>query len=92
MMASTATKVESARSSGLALQLDDGTRKSHSVAENTAFVTGFFKGLSNKQSFGQLVCSLYHVYSAMEKALDETPDASVNNGLFRASAERHACH
>lgn len=31
---------ESARSTGLALQLDDGTRKSHSVAENTAFVTG----------------------------------------------------
>ena len=28
------------RSVGLALALDDGTRKSHSVAENTAFVTG----------------------------------------------------
>ena len=38
-----ATPVVSARSTGLALQLDDGTRKSHSVAENTAFVTGFFK-------------------------------------------------
>jgi hypothetical protein len=25
----------SARSTGLALELDDGTRKSHSVAENT---------------------------------------------------------
>ena len=37
-------EAESARSSGLALALDDGTRKSHSMAENTAFVTGFFKG------------------------------------------------
>ena len=33
----------SARGEGLALLLDDGTRKSHSVAENTAFVTGFFR-------------------------------------------------
>jgi hypothetical protein len=45
---------ESARGSGLALALDDGTRKSHSVAENTAFVTGFFRGIATKQSFGQL--------------------------------------
>ena len=30
------------RLSGLALALDEGTRKSHSIAENTAFVTGFF--------------------------------------------------
>jgi len=39
---------DSARATGLALLMDDGTRKSHSVAENTAFVTGFFRGISNK--------------------------------------------
>ena len=57
----------SARSTGLALLLDDGTRKSHSVAENTQFVTGFFKGISTPSSFGSLVSSLYFVYSAMEE-------------------------
>jgi len=65
------------RSTGLALQLDDGTRKSHSMAENTAFVTGFFKGMSNRSSFASLVTSLYHVYSAMEEAFDVTADDRV---------------
>ena len=58
------------RSEGLALQLDDGTRKSHSVAESTAFVTGFFKGLATEKSFARLLCGLYVVYDAMEEALD----------------------
>ena len=68
---------ESARSTGLALALDDGTRKSHSVAENTAFVTGFFRGIATKGAFSQLVASLYFVYSAMEDAFDTSDDASV---------------
>ena len=67
----------SARGSGLALALDDGTRKSHSVAENTAFVTGFFRGIATKQSFGQLVTTLYFVYEAMESAFDESTDPCV---------------
>lgn len=75
-----ATEVEEEappRSVGLALQLDDGTRKSHSMAENTAFVTGFFKGMSNRSSFASLVTSLYHVYNAMEEAFDVTTDDRV---------------
>eukprot|EP00976_Prorocentrum_cordatum_P106355 1194431-Prorocentrum_minimum.AAC.7 len=60
----------SARKSGLALMLDDGTRKSHSVAENTAFVTGFFKGIAERDSFSRLVAGLYFVYEAMESAFD----------------------
>ncbi|KAL3911321.1 MAG: hypothetical protein SGPRY_008740, partial [Prymnesium sp.] len=53
------------RSYGLALALDEGTRKSHSMAENTAFVTGFFKGISTRPAFSQLVADLYFVYKAM---------------------------
>ena len=68
---------ESARSTGLALALDDGTRKSHSVAENTAFVTGFFRGIATKQAFSQLVASLYFVYDAMETAFTECDDEGV---------------
>mmetsp|Transcript_5993 Transcript_5993/g.12005 ORF Transcript_5993/g.12005 Transcript_5993/m.12005 type:complete len:295 (+) Transcript_5993:203-1087(+) len=67
----------SARSSGLALSLDDGTRKSHSVAENTAFVTGFFKGISTKRAFSQLVASLYFVYDGMERAFEASSDSNV---------------
>lgn len=65
------------RKEGLALQLDDGTRKSHSVAQNSAFVTGFFKGLSNRDSYSKLLTSLYFVYVAMEDAFDATPEAMV---------------
>ena len=58
------------RTFGLALELDDGTRKVHSVAENTQFVAGFFKGLGQRESFAQLTTSFYFVYEAMERALD----------------------
>lgn len=75
--ADTAGKEQSARLSGLALMMDDGTRKSHSVAESTQFVTGFFKGLGDKNSFAELVTSLYFVYEAMEAAFDATDDESV---------------
>ena len=78
------------RKEGLALQLDDGTRKSHSVAQNSAFVTGFFKGLSNRDSYSKLLTSLYFVYVAMEDAFDATPEATVkqmdNTELRRVQA------
>ena len=65
------------RKEGLALQLDDGTRKSHSVAQNSAFVTGFFKGLSNTESYSKLLTSLYFVYVAMEDTFDNTSEEMV---------------
>ena len=75
----TATTIENEnpRKIGLALQLDDGTRKSHSVAESTAFVSGFFKGLSTKQSYSNLMTSLYFVYEAMEDEFDKTLESTV---------------
>jgi len=66
-----------ARAKGLALMLDDGTRKSHSMAENSAFVSGFFRGVSTKEQFGQLVSSLYFVYTAMEESFDTTDNPNV---------------
>lgn len=65
------------RLEGLALLLDDGTRKSHSVAENTAFVQGFFKGLSTQDAYKSLLTSLYFVYGAMELSFDECDSTEV---------------
>jgi heme oxygenase len=65
------------RNEGLALMLDDGTRKSHSFAQNTDFVSGFFKGLGSRESFSALVTSLYFVYTAMEEAMDVTTNENV---------------
>lgn len=64
--------VNNPRKEGLAFMLDDGTRKSHSMAENSAFVSGFFKGLASRESYSNLVASLYFVYIAMEGAMDNT--------------------
>ena len=76
MSSTTTAETENPRLEGLALALDSGTRKSHSVAQNTAFVTGFFKGLSTKESYGALLTSLYYVYTEMENAFEQT-DAEV---------------
>lgn len=64
-------KNDNPRKVGLALMLDDGTRKSHSMAQNSAFVTGFFKGLASRDSYKALLTSLYFVYSAMEDAMED---------------------
>ena len=65
-------EVVNPRKVGLALMLDDGTRKSHSMAQNSAFVTGFFKGLASRESYKALLTSLYFVYTAMEDAMADT--------------------
>lgn len=69
--------VDNPRLSGLALMLDDGTRKSHSMAQNTQFVSGFFKGLANRDSYRSLITSLYFVYESMEEAMDTTSEDRV---------------
>lgn len=75
---STATLADSnPRTHGLALQLDEGTRSSHSIAENSKFVTGFFKGISTDSTFAALVTSLYYVYEAMESAFDASTSPHV---------------
>ena len=50
----------------LAAQLREGTKKSHTMAENTGFVSCFLKGVVDKASYRKLVADLYFVYSAME--------------------------
>lgn len=69
--------LDNPRQTGMALMLDDGTRKSHSMAENTQFVTGFFKGLANRNSYRLLMTTLYYVYKAQEEAMDNTNEARV---------------
>jgi len=71
------TETDNPRIGGFGYELDNGTRKSHSMAENTKFVTGFFKGLSTKDSYASLLTSLYFVYLAMETCFDETKEETV---------------
>ncbi len=51
---------------GLARQLREGTKKSHTMAENTGFVSCFLKGVVDKATYKTLLIDLFLVYSAME--------------------------
>jgi heme oxygenase len=53
----------------LASQLREGTKKAHTMAENTGFVSCFLKGVVDKASYRTLVADLYFVYSAMEQEI-----------------------
>lgn len=53
----------------LATQLREGTRKSHTMAENVGFVKCFLKGVVEKDSYRSLVKNLYFVYSTMEEEM-----------------------
>ena len=53
----------------LASQLREGTKKSHTLAENTGFVSCFLKGVVDKASYRTLVSDLFFVYSAMEEEI-----------------------
>ncbi len=50
----------------LASQLREGTKKAHTMAENTGFVSCFLKGVVDKSSYRTLIADLFFVYSAME--------------------------
>jgi heme oxygenase len=53
----------------LAAQLREGTKKAHTMAENTGFVSCFLKGVVDKASYRTLVADLYFVYVAMEEEI-----------------------
>ncbi len=58
----------------LARQLKEGTKKSHTMAENTGFVSCFLKGVVDKSTYRTLVADLYFVYSAMEDRIGALSD------------------
>jgi len=53
----------------LSKQIKEGTKKSHTMAENTGFITCFLKGVVEKKSYVRLMSDLYYVYSAMEEEI-----------------------
>ena len=61
----------------LATQLREGTKKSHTMAENTGFVSCFLKGVVDKSSYRTLVADLFFVYGAMEEEIGKLKDHPV---------------
>ena len=66
----------------LALQLKEGTKVSHSAAENTKFVSSFLKGVVSRDNYKQLTANFYYVYRAMEEEIDKLDDFPLHDKLL----------
>ena len=72
----------------LATQLREGTKKSHSMAENVGFVKCFLKGVVEKNSYRKLVGNLYFVYSAMEEEMDKLREHPIVSHIYYPELNR----
>ncbi|GAB4151477.1 MAG: heme oxygenase (biliverdin-producing) [Cyanobacteria bacterium J069] len=77
-------------SSNLASKLREGTKKAHSMAENTGFVACFLKGTVEPTSYRKLVANLYFVYSAMEEEMQRHREHPLLSQLYFPELNRKA--
>lgn len=75
-------------SSNLATKLKEGTKKSHSMAENVGFVKCFLKGVVEKNSYRKLVANLYFVYTAMEEEMEKQRQHPIVGKIYFAQLNR----
>lgn len=66
----------------LALQLKEGTKVSHSAAENTKFVSSYLKGVVSKDNYKQLLTNFYYVYKAMEEEIEKLDDFPLHDKIL----------
>jgi heme oxygenase (biliverdin-producing, ferredoxin) len=76
--------------SNLALKLREGTKKAHTMAENTGFIACFLRGTVEKSSYRKLVANLYFVYAAMEAAMLSLKDHPVMGQMYFPELDRQA--
>lgn len=77
-------------SGNLATQLREGTKKSHTMAENVGFVKCFLKGVVEKTSYRKLVSNLYFVYSAMEAEMEKHRQHPILSKIYFPELNRKA--
>lgn len=69
-------------STNLATKLREGTKTSHTMAENVGFVKCFLKGTVEKTSYRKLVSNLYFVYSAMEEEMERHREHPILSKIY----------
>ncbi|MGG6294582.1 heme oxygenase (biliverdin-producing) [Leptolyngbya sp. AN02str] len=77
-------------SSNLATKLREGTKKAHTMAENTGFIACFLKGTVEPTSYRKLVANFYFVYAAMEEEMAKHQNHPVLGPLYFAELNRKA--
>lgn len=76
--------------SNLATKLREGTKKAHTMAENTGFIACFLKGTVEPTSYRKLVANLYFVYSAMEEEMQKHQNHPILGNLYFPELNRKA--
>ncbi|VEP12158.1 Heme oxygenase 2 [Hyella patelloides LEGE 07179] len=76
--------------SDLASQLREGTKQSHTLAENTAYMKCSLKGMIQKEPFRKLIANLYFVYRTLEAELLRHQDHSVVDSIYFPELNRQA--
>jgi heme oxygenase len=76
--------------SHLATRLREGTQKSHTVAENTAFMKCFLKGIVEIVPFKKLLANLYLVYSTLEAELQRHAQHPIIRKMYFPELDRKA--
>ena len=74
--------------SDFSVQIKEGTKKSHSAAENTSFVASFLRGVVSKESYKALVKDLYYVYRTLEEEFEKHKDHPVVGKLYLPELNR----
>lgn len=74
--------------SNLATRLREGTQKSHTAAENTAFMKCFLKGIVELVPFRKLLANLYLVYSTLETELKRHNDHPIVGQMYFPELDR----
>ncbi|HEY9620940.1 MAG TPA: heme oxygenase (biliverdin-producing) [Crinalium sp.] len=77
-------------SHNLALRLREGTKHSHTAAENTAYMKCFLKGIVEREPFRKLLANLYLVYSALEEEFQQHLDHPVVKAIYFPELNRKA--
>ena len=73
----------------LAKELKEGTKQSHSAAENTKFVSSFLRGVVNREKYRQLVANYYFIYQVMEVEVLRLKDDPIVGPLNMKELYRH---
>lgn len=74
----------------LATRLREGTKHSHTAAENTAFMKCFLKGIVEWEPFRKLVADLYFVYRTLEAEMRRHQNHPVVGPMYFPELEREA--
>jgi len=69
-------------------EIKEGTKKSHSAAENTSFVKSFLRGVVSEENYGTLLSDLYFVYEALEIQVRELKNNNIIGKLYLPELER----